>query len=73
MSAEVDGLPFTTEGYQRAKNILKSEYGKLSKIINTHVQNIMRLPVINESNAVKVHEFYDSLVQRINLLKHCAR
>ena len=25
---DIDGLPFSTEGYERAKNILKSEYGK---------------------------------------------
>ncbi|KAK3732380.1 hypothetical protein QZH41_017179 [Actinostola sp. cb2023] len=26
----IDGLPFSTEGYERAKNILKSTYGKMS-------------------------------------------
>ena len=30
---DIDGLPFNTEGYERAKNILKSEYGKTSEII----------------------------------------
>ena len=24
----IDGLPFSSEGYERAKNILKSNYGK---------------------------------------------
>jgi hypothetical protein len=32
--SEVAGLPFNTEGYERAKNILESEYGKTSEIIN---------------------------------------
>ena len=41
----IDGLPFTTEGYQRAKNILKSKYGQMSDIVNASVQNIMALPV----------------------------
>lgn len=27
----IDGLQFTTEGYERAKNILKSNYGKVSE------------------------------------------
>ena len=34
--ADIDGLPFSTEGYERAKNILKSEYGKTSEIINAY-------------------------------------
>ena len=29
----VDGLPFTTEGYKRAKNFLKTNDGKTQKII----------------------------------------
>ena len=32
----IDGLPFTTEGYARAKNILQKEYGKQSEIVNEH-------------------------------------
>ena len=30
----IDGLPFRTEGYQQAKNILKSKYGQTSEIVN---------------------------------------
>ena len=33
----IDGLPFSTEGYTRAKSILQSKYGKVSEIINAHV------------------------------------
>ena len=32
----IDGLPFMTEGYQRAKNI-KSKYGQTSEIVNAYV------------------------------------
>ena len=32
--AEIDGLPFTTEVYERAKNILISEYGKTREIVS---------------------------------------
>ena len=52
----IDGLPFTTEGYQRAKNILKSKYGQMSEIVNAYVQNIMALPVITGSHPRKIHE-----------------
>ena len=30
----VDGLPFTTEDYEKAKKILKSKYGKESEVAN---------------------------------------
>ena len=34
--ATVDGLPFTSEGYVRAKNILKTKYGRPSEVANAH-------------------------------------
>lgn len=33
----IDGLPFSTEGYERAKMILKSDCGKKSEIMNAYV------------------------------------
>ena len=66
---DIDGLPFSTEGYQRAKNILKDEYGKTSEIINAHIQNIMGLPIITGSNSAKVHEFYKTLSYSVQSLE----
>ena len=66
---DIDGLPFTTEGYERAKNVLKSEYGKSSEIINAHIQNIMGLPVITGSSPAKVHEFYKTLSHNVQSLE----
>ena len=40
--AEVNGLPFSSEGYECPKNILKSKYGK-TLVVNAYVQNIMML------------------------------
>ena len=42
----IDGLPFTTEGYERAKNILKAKYGQTREIVNAYIQSIMALPTI---------------------------
>ena len=67
--AEIEGLPFTTEGYERAKNVLASEYGKTSEIVNTHVQNIMGLPVIMDSDPVKVNNFYKILLYNTQALE----
>lgn len=45
----IDGLPFTTEGHKRARNILKSRYTKTSEIIYAYVQNILALPTIHSA------------------------
>ena len=63
------GLPFTTEGYQRAKNILTSKYGQLSEIVNAFVQNIMALPMITGSHPKKIHEFCKKLLFNVQSLE----
>ena len=65
----IDGLPFNTEGYQRAKAILTSKYGKPSEVANAHIQAIMSLPVINNSNPVRIHEFYEKLLTSVQCLE----
>ena len=69
MRADIEGLPFTTEGYQRGKNILKSEYGKTSEIFSAHIQKIMGLPVISDAKPAKVHEFYKTLTYSVQSLE----
>ena len=66
---EIDELPFTTEGYERAKNILVSEYGKTSEIVNAYVRNIMNLPVITGTQPANIHEFYKKLVYNVQSLE----
>ena len=65
----IDGLPFTTEGYTRAKNILEKKYGKPSEVANAHVQNIMSLPHIHNSNPYKIHEFSEKLLSSVQALE----
>ena len=67
--SEIEGLPFSTEGYERAKNLLKSEYGKTSKIVNFYVQEIINLPIINGSNPAKIHDFYKTLSHNVQSLQ----
>ena len=45
----IDGLPFNSEGYERAKNILKTNYGNTSEIIRAYIYIINSLPVITGS------------------------
>lgn len=50
----VEGLPLTGEGFERAKNILKTKYGKQSEIVNAHIKNIMGLEPIQAANPNKI-------------------
>ena len=65
----IQGLPFTTEGYERARNILKTRYGKSSEIVNSYVQNIMSLPNIHGCQPSKIHEFYETLMYNVQSLE----
>ena len=65
----IDGLPFSTEGYTRAKNILKNKYGNTTEIVNAYVQNIMGLPVINGTQPWKIHDFYKKLLFNVQALE----
>ena len=67
--ATIDGLPFTSEGYARAKNILKTKHGRPSEVANAHIQSIMGLPVITGTNPARIYEFYEKLVTNIQTLE----
>ena len=53
----IDDLPFTVEGYERAKCILQTKYGRPNEVANAHIQSIISLPIIHRTNPGKIHEF----------------
>ena len=57
VKSAVEALPFTSEGYNRAKSILQSRYGKESEIVKAYAKLIMDLPVITSANPKKIREF----------------
>ena len=65
----IDGLPFTTEGYKRAKTILNTNYGKMSEIVNAYIENILALPFISGTQPAKVHDFYEALLYNVQSLE----
>ena len=67
--AGIDGLPFSSEGNERAKNILRTKYRKTSEIVNAYVQNIMALPVISGANPARIHQFYEALSFNVQALE----
>ena len=66
---DVDGLPFTNEGYTNVKAILEAEYGQSAEVVNAYVQNIMNLPVVTEANPKKIQDFYKQLRYNVQSLK----
>ena len=66
--ASINGLPFTTEGYNRAKNILHTKFGETSEVSNTNIQCIMTLPSMSNTNEVIIHDFYERLLTNVNAL-----
>ena len=66
--AGIDGLSFSSEGYERAKNILRNKYEKTSEIVSAYVQSIMGLPVISGTNPAKIHQSCDTLSFNVQAL-----
>ena len=64
----VDELAFAAEGLERAKNVLKSKYGKDCKVANAHIQSLISLPKITSSHPNKINEFYEKLVTHVQAL-----
>ena len=68
----IEALPFTSEGYNRAKSILQEKYGKESEIIKAYTKEILELPLVSNANPRKISEFSEKLtycVQALQTLK----
>ena len=50
----IEALPFTPEGYNRAKSILLDKYGKRSEIAKIYIREILDLPTISSTNIKKI-------------------
>ena len=69
VTADIDGLPLNSEGYERAKNILKGEYGKTGEIINAYVHNILEFPIVTSPDPKRVKAFYKTLLHKVQWLE----
>ncbi|CAB3990275.1 Hypothetical predicted protein [Paramuricea clavata] len=69
----VEALPFTPEGYNRAKSILKDRFGKESEIEKAYVKEILELPHITSPSPKKIGEFYEKLSYSVQALKTMKR
>ena len=59
---DIDELPLNTEGYEKAKNTIKDEYGKTSGVVNAYGNNILQLPTVTSADPNKVNSFYKTLL-----------
>ena len=66
---EVESLPFTSEGYNRATAILKEKYGNKSEIVKAYVKEILSLPRIPSAKARAIAEFSDKLTYCVQSLQ----
>ena len=67
--SDIDGLPFTEEGYSKAKDILEAEYGQSAEVVNAYIVNINNLPVISGTDPAKIHQFYKQLRYNVQSLE----
>ena len=65
----IDGLPFTADGYQKAKDLLSRRYGKTSEVVGSYVRKILELPTIRERDVKKIHEFFEILLFNVESLQ----
>ena len=64
----VDGLPYNTKEYERAKAILTAKYGKPTEVANAHIQSIIALLTVPGSQPARVHDFYEKLATNVQAL-----
>ena len=65
----VEALPFTPEGYNRAKSILQDKYGKESEIVKAYTREILDLPTVYNANPKKIHDFSEKLMYNVQALE----
>lgn len=53
----IEALPFTAEGYNRAKSILQERFGKEHEIIKAYAKEILVLLTVTSANPNKINEF----------------
>ena len=66
---DVESLPFTSEGYNRAKTVLKEKYSKESEVVKAYSKKILDLPVITLNNPKKISEFSEKLTYCVQSLQ----
>ena len=65
----IEALPFTSEGYNRAKSMLLEKYGKESEIVKVYTKEILDLPTVPNASPKKISEFSEKLTYYVQALQ----
>ena len=65
----IDGLPFTGEGYAKARDLLQKRYRQTSEVVSAYVRAILELPTIKERDVAKIHSIYETLLFNVESLQ----
>lgn len=65
----VGALPFTAEGYNRAKSISQEKFGKESEIVKAYTKEILGLASIPSASPKKIGEFSEKLTYCVQALQ----
>ena len=68
-SRTIEALPFTAEGYNRAKSILKEKFGKDSEMIKAYSKEILELPTLTGANPKAISDFSEKLTYCVQALQ----
>lgn len=69
----IEALPFTAEGYNRAKSILQERFGKEHEIIKAYTKEILELLTVTSANPNKINEFSVKLRYCVKALQTLGR
>ena len=69
VSRTIEALPFTAEGYNREKSILKEKFGKDSEIIKAYTKEILELPTLTGTNPKAISDFSEKLTYCVQALQ----
>ena len=65
----IDGLPFTSEDYAKARDLLQKRYGQTSEVVSAYVRAILELPTAKERDVAKIQSFYETLLFNVESLQ----
>ena len=67
--SKISNIKPSSEGYKRAWDRLKIEYGQTKVVINSHMESIINLSPVKGANYEKVQVFYEQLFKNFDALQ----
>ena len=65
----IGNIPNNDEGYDRALQLLKEEYGQDRTVLASHTREIINLPLVRSTRYLPIKEFYETLRTNYEVLR----